>query len=82
MNREVQAALAEFYGEMKWHFLAEGEIIREHSWYAKGLATCLKLGIAPRLISGIEDRIVNDKYMNKKDSYFYSLPEEVIKIAA
>jgi hypothetical protein len=82
MDQKAQEALTEFYGEMKWHFLAEGEIIREHSWYAKMVAKCLGLGISPKLISGIEDRIINSKYLVRKHSYLHSVPEEVMKIAA
>ncbi|MFZ2225996.1 MAG: hypothetical protein WA064_00835 [Candidatus Moraniibacteriota bacterium] len=82
MNQRAQKALAEFYGEVKWYFLAEGQISREHAWYAKGVAKCLKLGISPKLISGVEDRVINEKYLVRKHSYTHSIPEEVMKIAA
>lgn len=82
MDQNAQEALAEFYGEVKWYFLAEGQIIREHAWYAKGVAKCLGLGISPKLISGIEDRIINEHYMYRAGGYLHSVPEEVMKIAA
>lgn len=82
MRQEAQEALAEFYGEMKWHFQSEGQIIREHAWYAQCLAKCLRLGVPPKLVAGIEDRIVNEQYMDKENSYLHSVPEEAEKIAA